>query len=225
MKLYFHPVSTASKPVVLFLSESKIAFEPVVVDLMKGEHLADKFKSLNPSCLVPTIDDDGFVLTECSAILKYVAEKHGSPAYPKDLQKRARVNERMDWFNTQFYREYGYHLIYPQIFPHHARGSEEGTKATIAFGQAQLKRWLGVLDGYMLATSKFVAGDEMTIADYFAAGIMSVGDVTRVDLSKYANIDRWLKTMKALPSWGPTMEATAGFAKMMESKQFVGLEA
>ena len=224
MKLYFHPVSTASKPVVLFLHESKIAFEPVVVDLMKGEHLADKYKNLNPSCLVPTIDDDGFVLTESSAILKYLAEKHNSPAYPKDLQKRARINERLDWLNTQLYREYGYHLIYPQIFPSHDRGSEAATKAVVAWGQEQCKRWLGVLDQHILGSNKFMAGNEISIADYFAAGILSVGDVTRLDLSKYPNVDRWMKSMRSLPSWNATIEATAGFAKAMESKQFIGLE-
>lgn len=223
MKLYFHPVSTASKPVVLFLNEAKIAFEPVVVDLMKGEHLADKYKNLNASCMVPTIDDDGFVLTESSAILKYIADKHDSPAYPKDLQKRARINERMDWINTQLYREYAYHLIYPQIFPNHDRGSEAANQAVIAWGQAQLKRWMGVLDTSIIGANKFLAGNEISIADYFAAGIFSVGDVTRVDLSKYPNVDRWMKSMRALPSWQATMEATTGFAKMMEAKQFVGL--
>jgi glutathione S-transferase len=225
MKLYFHPVSTASKPVVLFLHEAKIPFEPVVVDLMKGEHLADKYKNLNPSCLVPTIDDDGFVLTESSAILKYLAEKHSSPAYPKDLKARARINERMDWFNTQFYREYAYHLIYPQIFPNHERGSESATNATVTWGQAQVERWLGVLDTAILGSHKYVAGDTISIADYLGAGIVSVGDVTRVDLSKYPNVDRWMKSMRALPSWSKTLEATAGFAKMMEAKQFIGLNA
>jgi glutathione S-transferase len=225
MKLYFHPVSTASKPVVLFLHEQKVAFEPVVVDLMKGEHLADKYKSLNPSCLVPTIDDEGFVLGEASAILKYLGEKHGSATYPKDIQKRARINERMDWFNTQFYREFAYHMIYPQIFPNHDRGSEAATKATVQWGQEQLKRWIKVLNDDIIGSHKYVAGDEISIADYFGAGIVSVGDVTRCDLSKHANVDRWMKTMRALPSWNKTMEATAGFAKMMEGKQFVGLDA
>jgi glutathione S-transferase len=225
MKLYFHPVSTASKPVFLFLNESKIPFEPIVVDLMKGEHLSDKYKNLNPSCLVPTIDDDGFVLTESSAILKYLAEKHGSPAYPKDLQKRARVNERMDWLNTQFYREYAYHLIYPQIFPNHERGSEAATKSTVTWGQEQIKRWLGVLDVAIIGSHKYVAGDEISIADYLGAGIVSVGDVTRIDLSAYPNVDRWMKSMRALPSWNKTIEATAGFAKMMEAKPFIGLSA
>ena len=81
-----------------------------VVDLLTGEHLKEPYAAINPSRLVPVLEDGDFRLTESSAILKYLADKVGSPAYPKDLQKRARVNEMMDWLNTGFYRDFGYGL-------------------------------------------------------------------------------------------------------------------
>ena len=61
-------------------------------------------------------------------------------AYPKDLKKRAKVNELMDWFNTHFYHDYAYGVVYPQVFPHHKRPSEELQKGTIAWGKEQTKR-------------------------------------------------------------------------------------
>ena len=70
---------------------------------------------LNPNCLVPILEDGDLRLTESSAILKYLADKIGSPAYPKDLKRRAKVNEMMDWINTNFYRDWGYNLAYPQL--------------------------------------------------------------------------------------------------------------
>jgi glutathione S-transferase len=45
MKLYFHTVSTASRPIVLFCAEAKISYEPHVVDLMTGAQLQDPFIS------------------------------------------------------------------------------------------------------------------------------------------------------------------------------------
>ena len=116
MKLYMHPVSMTSRPVRLFIAEHNIPVEEQVVDLMKGEHYQPPYEAINPNHLVPVLDDDGFRLTESSAILKYLAEKTGSAAYPQDLQKRARVNERMDWINTQFARDFNYGFNYPQIF-------------------------------------------------------------------------------------------------------------
>jgi len=95
MKLYFHPMSTTSRTVMLFCTEANISIEPVVVDLMTGEHMKEPFVSLNPNAQVPVLADNDFVLTECSAILKYLADKVESPAYPRDLMKRARVNERI----------------------------------------------------------------------------------------------------------------------------------
>ena len=92
------------------------------------------------------MEDDGFLLTECSAILKYLADKVNSPAYPKDLKKRARVNEAMDWVNTGFYREYGYHLIYPQILPNHKRQTDEANRLTVEWGQDKAKAWLNRFD-------------------------------------------------------------------------------
>jgi hypothetical protein len=69
------------------------------------------------------LEDGDFRLTESSAILKYLADKHDLPSYPKDSKKRAQVNEVMDWLNTQFFRDFGYGLIYPQLFPNHKRRS------------------------------------------------------------------------------------------------------
>lgn len=100
MKLYHHPISATSCTVMLFAAEYRIPLEMQVVDLFNGEHMQPPYAALNPSKLVPTLQDGNFILTECSAILKYLADKIDSPAYPKDLKRRARVNERMDWTNT-----------------------------------------------------------------------------------------------------------------------------
>ena len=146
MKLYYHPVSTVSRPVVLFALDSGIALDYQLVDLATGEHLQPAYAAINPSKLVPVLEDGDFRLTESSAILKYLADKIDSPAYPKDLQKRARVNEMMDWLNTGFYRDFGYGLVYPQIFPHHKRRSDEAQAAAVEWGRQKAQFWLGALD-------------------------------------------------------------------------------
>ena len=81
---------------MLFCAESGIDADFQVVDLFTGEHTKPPYEGINPNRLVPLLEDGDFRLTESSAILKYLAEKSGSPAYPKDLRQRARVNERMD---------------------------------------------------------------------------------------------------------------------------------
>src|SRR5262249_39506838 len=75
MKLYADPASTTSLPILLFLAEHDIAIEIVPVLLAKAEQTKPEHTALNPNKCVPVLDDEGFILTECSAILKYLAEK------------------------------------------------------------------------------------------------------------------------------------------------------
>jgi glutathione S-transferase len=206
---------------VLFLADANISYEPVVVDILTGAHLKEPFISLNPYGQVPVLEDGDFVLTESSAILKYVADKHGHAAYPKDLEARARVNERMDWFNTNHYREWGYHLIYPQVFPHHVRKPDAVQAATLEWGRDKTEHWLKLLDAHILGKSKYVCGAEITIADYFGAEILSAGELIGVSFKRFPNVDRWMGAMKALPSWRKVNEVFDGFASSLRGKPFV----
>jgi len=221
MKLYMHPVSTTSRPIRLFIAESKIPVEEQVVDLMTGEHHQPPFSAINPNHLVPVLDDDGFRLTESSAILKYLADKFDSPAYPKDLKQRAKVNEMMDWFNTNFIRDYGYGLIYPQLFAHHKRPSAEVQAATLAWGKERANAWLSVLNDHWLGPDKpYLCGDQITIADYFGVAFLTLGEVVRCDFSAYPNVQRWLANMKRLPSWPKINEVLYGYAGAVKEQPF-----
>ncbi len=221
MKLYMHPVSMTSRPVRLFIADNKIPVEEVLVDLMTGEHLKEAYGTINPNRLVPVLEDGDLCLTESSAILKYLADKIGSPAYPKDIKQRAKVNEVMDWLNTNFYRDWGYGLAYPQIFPHHKRRSDEAHAATIEWGQQNARKWLQLLNDHWIGPKKqYLCGDQITIADYFGAGLVSLGEVIRCDFSKYPNVQRWLNAMKKQPSWPKVNEAFYGLVEAVKSQPF-----
>jgi glutathione S-transferase len=220
MKLYMHPVSITSRPVRLFIAENGIAVDEQIVDLMTGEHYQEPFTALNPNRLVPVLDDGDLRLTESSAILKYLADKIDSPAYPKDLKQRAKVNEAMDWFNSNFYRDYGYNWIYPQLFPHHKRRSDEAQAATIAWGKERSLVWLQLLNDSWIGSKSYLCGDRITIADHFGVCLLTLGEVIRCDFSPYPNIQRWLGSMKGLSSWPQINEALSGFAEAVKNQPF-----
>jgi glutathione S-transferase len=210
-----------SRPVRLFIAENGIDVDEELVDLMAGEHYQEPFTAINPSRQVPVLEDGDFRLTESSAILKYLADKIDSPAYPKDLKQRAKVNEMMDWFNTTFYRDYAYGWIYPQLFPHHRRPTEEVQRATIAWGKERATDRLRILNDYWLGQGKpWLCGDRITIADYFGACLLTLGEVIRCDFSAYPNIERWLANMKRLQSWPEVNEALYGYAEAVKGQTF-----
>jgi glutathione S-transferase len=222
MKLHMHPASITSRPVRLLIAEKGLDVEEVLVDLMTGAHHQEPFVSFNPSRLVPVLEDGDFKLTESSAILKYLADKYDLPEYPKGLQERARVNEIMDWVNTNFYRDWGYNLCYPQLFPHHQRPTEEGQKVAVEWGRDKAGFWLQVMNDCWLGDGRaWLAGDAPTIADYLAGSIVALGDMIRYDLSKYPNVTDWLARVKGMDHWSEVSSALDGFAASLAGKEFV----
>jgi glutathione S-transferase len=224
MKLYYHPASTTSRIVMLFAADQGIDLEYKLVDLFTGEHLKPEYAKINPNLLVPVLEDGDFRLTESSAILKYLADKAGSPAYPKDLKARARVNEMMDWFNSNIYRDFAYGLIYPQTFPHHKRPSEQIQSGTLAWAKDKTQGWLKILDQNLIGPKKaYLCGDKITLADYMGAEMIALGALIRCNTSAYPNVERWLGNMKALKSWPKVHEVIDGFAGSLKDKSFVAL--
>lgn len=222
MRLYYHPGSTTSRIVMLFVAENKIAMDMQVVDIFTGEHQREPFTSINPNRLVPVLEEDGMRLTESSAILKFLADKTDSPAYPKDLKRRARVNERMDWFNSNFYRDYGYGLVYPQVLSYLAYPDPVVHKASVERGLEKTKGWLEILDRDLLGPKQpYLCGEQLTIADYFGACMLESGKLVGCNFAVYPNVNRWLERMHALPSWGKVHEAFEGFVGSLKGKSFV----
>jgi glutathione S-transferase len=224
MKLYMHPVSMTSRPVRLFIAESGINVDEQVVDLFTGEHYKEPYASLNPNRMVPMLEDGDLRLTESSAILKYLADKVGSPAYPKDLKQRAKVNEMMDWLNTNFYREYAYNLIYPQLFPHMKRPNEDVQKATLEWGKERAKGWLQILNDHWIGPkNQYLCGNQITIADYLGAAFVTLGEIVRCDFSPYPNVQRWLGNMRKLKTWPKVNEVFEGYKASVKDQAFAAL--
>ena len=222
MKLHMHPASITSRPVRLFIAEKGLKVEPVIVDLFTGAHHQEPFASFNPNRLVPVLEDGDLKLTESSAILKYLAEKHDLPEYPKALKERAKVNEIMDWVNSNFYRDWGYNLCYPQLFPHHRRQTDEAHRMTLEWGLKNSRFWLQVLNDYWLGHGgKWLAGDQITVADYFAGSIVALGEMIGFDLSKYPAVAAWLGRVKGMKHWAEVSEALDGFAASLKGQGFV----
>jgi glutathione S-transferase len=207
----------------LLIAENKLPVEEQVVDLFTGEHYKEPYISMNPNHMVPMLEDGDFRLTESSAILKYLADRFELPEYPRDLRARAKVNEMMDWFNTQFYRDYGYGLAYPQMYPHHKRPSDEIQSGTIDWGREKSNDWFRLLDTHWLGGKPYTCGAQITIADYLGVCFVTLGEVIRCDFSGFPNVAAWVDRMKQLSSWKSVNEAHYGFANAVKDQPFKAL--
>lgn len=220
LTLYMHPMSTVSRPVSLFIAEKNLPVEEKVLDLMKGEHKSPEYLAINANGQVPALVEGDFRMAESAAILKYLASRFDCPEYPRDLRERAKVDEAMDWFNTNLYRDFGYGLLYPQIFPHHKRPSDEAQSVHVAWGKQKTQAALSILDVNMLGANDYVANNRISIADYFGACLLTAGETIGCTYGDYPNVCRWLGTMKQLKSWNRVNEVFNGFAATMKGRDF-----
>lgn len=223
MKLHHHPLSTTSRPLLLFIAESRLAIDLQQVDLFAGEHQRPIFTALNPNQLLPVLEDGDFTLTESAAILRYLAELSDSPLYPRGLQARARVNERIDWVNTQLCRDLAYGTVYPQVFPSHQRRSEEAQAAHLQWGLERARAWLQVMDRHLLADQPWLCGAQMTIADLFAGSFVALATLVGSDFAVWPNVRAWLARLQALPSWAEVNQAIDGYAASLRGRPLLAI--
>ncbi len=210
MKLHYFDGSTTCRPIVMFAAEAGLPLELVPVDLFTGEHLASDYTAKNPNQLVPLLEEpDGFLLTECSAILKYLADRTEHPAWPAEPRARAQVNARMDWFNTGFYRCFGYGVVYAQLFPDYGFADPFMQREALARATRKSERLFGILDAHMLmGPGPFLGGTEPDLSDYLGVAYATTGELVRWDMGRWPRVEAWIAAMRARPTWGG---ANAGF--------------
>ena len=167
------------------------------------------FLRMNPNGRVPTIDDDGFVLWESHAIVRYLCARYGSgDVYPADLCLRMSAERWMDWQATDVFTAYrpAYNVL--------RRGGDLFTREQAEAALARTLGLLGILDR-RLAESRFVAADHFTIGD-IPLGIQ-VHDVMRLgrEVPGLENMKRWYRSLCARPgaqtamAMIPALESTA----------------
>lgn len=74
MKHYYNPISRAMTTLWMF-AELKVEPEQILVDIQSGETATPEFRAINPMGKIPTLVDEGVVVTEVAAICAYLADK------------------------------------------------------------------------------------------------------------------------------------------------------
>ncbi|XP_060805433.1 glutathione S-transferase 1-like [Amyelois transitella] len=202
-KLYHEPRSGPSRGALLAARAIGVPIEVEKVDLMKKEQLKESFLKINPQHCVPTLDDDGFILWESRAIACYLADKFAKDDqwYPKDLQRRALVNQRLYFDGSNLYVKIRA-ICHPILFL--------GETEIKPFLRDDLNNTLKFLDGF-LSSTKWVAGDNATIADTSICSSVSNLFAIGWDLTNYPNIQRWYKNCASLPGFDENQEGAKQF--------------
>jgi glutathione S-transferase len=98
LKIWGRTNSVNVKKALWAAEELGIDYQRIDAGMEHGVTKTPDYMKMNPNSLVPTIDDDGFVLWESHSIVRYLCAKHGAGTlWPADLQERADAERWMDW--------------------------------------------------------------------------------------------------------------------------------
>lgn len=142
------------------LAELGLPFESKDLGGPFGSSKDPEYLKLNPNGLVPTLVDDGFVLWESNAIVRYLAAKYGQGGLcPDDPRERASADRWMDWHGSVLSP-----ALSPMIYGLVRAKPEHRDPAAIAAARDKTAAALAILDR-ALAGSDYVAGPRFTMGD------------------------------------------------------------
>jgi len=201
LKLYGSPVSTCTKTVATVLAEKKVPFELVEVSFTTGELKSAPYLEKQPFGQVPYLDDDGFILYESRAISRYIEEKfrnQGPTLIPTDLKAKALFEQAASVEQNNFY-PHASGAVFENVFKKW-RGLEPNP-ATFKEKIDALDAKLNVYDK-ILSKQKYLAGEELTLADLFHLPYASMLELAGSDImTSKPNVARWYKDISSRPSW------------------------
>lgn len=157
------------------------------------------FESISPFKQIPTIDDNGYVLTESGAILLYLAEKSGK-LIAHDLQARAQVYR---WLITSLNNIEPFAL--PILFADIQGDSNPHMMALRPWHVEILGRFLPKID-QILKTQPFITGADFTVADISLTCVLREIRKTEI-LSQYPNIEKYRHSCEDRPAFVKVLNA------------------
>lgn len=119
-----------------------------------------EFLKLNPNAQVPVILDNGFVLWESGAIMRYLGRQHRSGLWPADMHERALVDQWLTWQATELNPPWGY-AVQALLRKNPAYTDRERIEDSVARWSAAMR----ILEAQLRQTGGYVTNGRLSLAD------------------------------------------------------------
>lgn len=200
MKLYGSPISTCTRKVLTVLQEKGQKADLIPIDLGKGEHKSADHLTRQPFGQIPAIDDDGFVLYESRAIIRYLDETQPGPKLtPADPKGRALMEQWMS-VETSNFTPHAMKIIHQRYF--NAFRGVPSDEAVVTEASAAVSRTVDVVDR-QLAKTRYLTGPQFTLADICYMPYIEYLFASKAGgiIESHKNAARWWTEIAARDSW------------------------
>jgi len=197
LTIWGRATSTNVQKVLWACDELGLAYKRIDIGGVFGGTDDPSYRAKNPNGLIPTLEDDDFVLWESNAILRYLAAGDAQcRLLPADLNRRERANidRWLDWQLVSL----GLALRALFILLHRAGKLASEAEITAATKNASAMFW--ILDAH-LATQRYAGGDRFTLAD------IPIG----ISAHRWFSLGVQRPVMPALETWYERISGRPGF--------------
>ena len=147
---------------------------------------SEEYGKLNPNRLVPTIDDNGFVLWESYAIIRYLCRQYGQGTlWPEDSQQAALADQWMEWTNSRFMGTF-----FPIFWSLIRTAKDQQDPDRIAQSAKATGKLLQIFEQHMQRRD-FVTGDQLTMGDIPLGSMMFKYYSLDIERPSLPNIESW----------------------------------
>ncbi|KAJ6634891.1 Glutathione S-transferase 1-1 [Pseudolycoriella hygida] len=195
--LYHHPVSVPSRAALLTVRNLGLDVEVKVINIYTGEQNTPEYLKINPLHQVPVYADVDIVVTESRAIICYLASV-ANKFYPTDLKKRALVDSRLFFDATN---------SFPAIRDFARPVLRAGVKKIPQERRDVILAWLNSIELF-LGQSKWIAGDDLSIADFTFLAHVASAKAFGVSFDKFPKLNDWYNRCKELPGFDENEEGS-----------------
>jgi glutathione S-transferase len=196
LKIWGRTNSINVQKVLWACAELGLPFERIDAGMQFGINDTPEYRAMNPNGLVPLIDDDGFVLWESHAIVRYLARKHGLGSLcPADPRAAADADRWMEWYSTTLWNH-----MKPVFWILIRTPPEKRNLAEVEDNRRKLAAYLAMADTH-LAKNDYFAGTAFTIADIPHAVLAHRWFNVPIERPTLPHYERWFRTVSARPGF------------------------
>jgi glutathione S-transferase len=200
MKLYSIALSNNCRRVNATLQH--LGIECDVIEQNLPDLKTSDFLGMNPNGKVPTLVDGDLNLWESRAIMQYVAtKKPGNTLWPSDPKQQANIARWQFWEASHLSKGttgYAFERLFKKMFM-----KQDADPAALAAAEKEWHLYAPILNA-QLESNKWVAGSELTLADFSVGACFSFAEPSGLPMENYKHITDWLGRLNEVPAWKNT---------------------
>lgn len=205
--LYHHPLCPFSRKIRFFLTQKGLEFKLIKENFWERRK---EFLAVNPAATVPVLYDHNNrnIIASSQVIIEYIEEKHdNSYGYiGGSLSARAKSRFIQNWFDEKFWKEAGKNILNERYFNRYILSDATPNPENLRIAKYNLNIHLNYIE-HLLQNSKYLAGEQITIADFAAAGHISVLDYFGdINWSNYLIAKEWYAIVKSQKGFFPILK-------------------